>query len=319
MTEFKKFPSIEQFRHTVRAVKKHCEYNELKLPTIEFKGTVKLHGTNAAIGYDPVANEVFVQSRKNIITPENDNYGFAAFVEERKSKISKDMWLAFGNGTETEHVFGEFCGGNIQGGVGVSGLEKMFVIFDADPFVTQSMCIRHENIHSINDFTTFKCEIDFNNPEFSIEKLQKITEQVEAECPVAKHFGVDNGVGEGVVWNAEFEGMHLSFKVKGEKHSSSKVKKLASVDVEKVNSINEFVEKTVTENRLNQGVEVVFTMNNESPDIKKMGDFIRWVFNDVLKEEVDTLTENGLSKKDIGSKVSLAARDWFKSYLDKNL
>ena len=45
---------------------------------------------------------------------------------------------------------------------------------------------------------------------------------------------------------------HCKDKVKGEKHSSSKVKKLASVDVEKLNSIKDFVDYAVTESRLEQ-------------------------------------------------------------------
>ena len=48
----------------------------------------------------------------------------------------------------------------------------------------------------------------------------EITEAVENECPVGKHFGV-SGVGEGVVWTCVSEGWNDSgtwFKVKGEAH-----------------------------------------------------------------------------------------------------
>ena len=63
MKTFKRFPSIEQFRSVVKQVKDTSSYvgqdGEGKpifdytrpLPTITFTGTVKLHGTNAAIGY----------------------------------------------------------------------------------------------------------------------------------------------------------------------------------------------------------------------------------------------------------------------------
>ena len=43
---FKKYPSIEQFRTVVKYVNKTCTI----LPVIQYEGTVKLHGTNAAIG-----------------------------------------------------------------------------------------------------------------------------------------------------------------------------------------------------------------------------------------------------------------------------
>lgn len=42
--EMRKFGSIEQFRNIVKKVKDHCEYHNTKLPTLEFTGTVKLHG-----------------------------------------------------------------------------------------------------------------------------------------------------------------------------------------------------------------------------------------------------------------------------------
>ncbi len=45
----KKFPSIEQFRHAVRAVRDRASFNGTPVPTLRFRGTVKLHGTNAGI------------------------------------------------------------------------------------------------------------------------------------------------------------------------------------------------------------------------------------------------------------------------------
>ena len=181
--------------------------------------------------------------------------------------------------------------GNIQKGVAVSGLEKKFAVFSVlvdgqyvpvINTITPSLCAK--GIYRIIDFPTYSIEIDFSNPNLSINTMTEITEEVEKECPVGKHFG-NEGIGEGVVWSCSyFEGGFLNFKVKGEKHSSSKVKKLASVDTEKVANIQKFVDYAVTESRLNQAVEQVFTINSQTPDIKGMGDFIRWVVNDVVKE-----------------------------------
>lgn len=42
--------------------------------------TEKLDGTNAAVHVDDDCNVVGVQSRTRFITPEDDNYGFAAYV-----------------------------------------------------------------------------------------------------------------------------------------------------------------------------------------------------------------------------------------------
>ena len=117
-------------------------------------------------------------------------------------------------------------------------------------------------------------------------------------------------IGEGIVWTAEVKGVVHRFKVKGEKHSSSKVKTLASVDVEKLNSIKEFVDYAVSESRFNQALENVFP-NSEPIDVKKMGDVIRWVVNDVIKEEMDTLVENQLEPKEINKYISAKVREMF--------
>jgi hypothetical protein len=100
------------------------------------------------------------------------------------------------------------------------------------------------------------------------------------------------------------------FKVKGEKHSSSKVKTLAAVDVDKLNSITEFIEYAVTDSRFKQALENTYP-NNEPIDVKKMGDLIRWVVNDVIKEESDTLVKNGLEPKDVNKYISTKVREMF--------
>lgn len=95
----KKFPSIEQFRNTVKSVQLTHDYvgrdtNEDPIyehisdyPVVQFTGTVKLHGTNAAIR---ICNgEITYQSRENVITPQKDNAGFATAM----SQIPKDKLL----------------------------------------------------------------------------------------------------------------------------------------------------------------------------------------------------------------------------------
>lgn len=117
-------------------------------------------------------------------------------------------------------------------------------------------------------------------------------------------------VGEGIVWVCDYKGVVHRFKVKGEKHSSSKVKTLAPVDTEKIGTIKDFVEYAVTESRFNQGLEKVFP-NSEPIDIKKMGNLIKWVVDDIIKEETDTLVVNGLEPKDVGKYVSTRVKEMF--------
>lgn len=345
MKKFISYPSIEQYRNVIKQVELNAQYvgkdsdgnaiydKTVKLPTIEFKGTIKLHGTNASVCYNGVTG-LWAQSRNNIITVENDNAGFAFFVETHKHYIQglidileKNTGLDLYNNTVS--IYGEWCGGNIQKGVAITGLEKMFVVFgikitphsDIHPaywIESKDFKCPEKNIFNIEDFPTLYINIDFNNPQMQQNELVRLTELVEAECPVGKHFGV-SGVGEGIVWKGSWNGNNYTFKVKGEKHSASKVKKLAEVDIEKINNIDAFVEYACTENRLNQGIEQVFTINSLEPDRKLTGNFVKWVTSDIIKEELDTIAANGLEPKDVMGRVSKKASQWFSEYLNRQV
>ena len=299
------------------------------MPTVTFKGTVKLHGTNAGVSFNK--DGIHPQKRSSNCSLTKDNAGFAYFVEQNKEWFTENLELLsnYYMHPDTVTLYGEWCGGNIQKGVGICNLPKMFVIFglkvtknDEGRWVNHNWAhLRDdlpEGIYNIEQFKTFELDIDFNNPQLSQNKLIEITEAVEAQCPVAGALGAE-GIGEGVVWTGEYKGQTHKFKVKGEKHSSSKVKVLAEVDFEKLNSIDKFIDYAVTENRLNQAIEQVFTANNEEPDIKQMGVFIRWVYTDVVKEEIDTMLESGIQPKEIGKAVGNKSRQWFQSYLDKQI
>jgi hypothetical protein len=153
-------------------------------------------------------------------------------------------------------------------------------------------------------------------------EFSKLTEDVENECPVGKYFGV-TGVGEGSVWVGKFisprdgQEYHLRFKVKGDKHSASKVKTLAAVDVEKLAGILDFIKYSVTDNRMNQGFDELFTNTDIEPAQKHIGPFIKWVRDDVIKEESDTMAENNILAKDIGKSLSVAARTWFMTKINQ--
>ena len=342
MKKMIKFPSIEQFRTVVSNVNRHFNFvgldengeaiydQTLPKPVITFKGTVKLHGTNAGVSFNNIGG-LWAQSRENIITVEKDNAGFAFFVESNKEifeQMANDVAHVYGLNLDnnTVSIYGEWCGGNIQKGVGITNLPKSFFIFGvkitphteteeelkANPaYWVDSDFLKNNDvkIYNIEDFTTYSIDIDFNMPQLVQNELSDLTIKVEEECPVAKAFGF-SGIGEGIVWTAEFKGNIHRFKVKGEKHSSSKVKTLAAVNVEKLGGIQKFVDYAVTESRFNQACENVFP-NNEPIDVRKMGDVIRWVVNDIIKEEMDTMVENQLEPKEINKYISSKVREMF--------
>jgi hypothetical protein len=280
------------------------------------------------------------QSRERICTIENDNAGFAAFMSginipklfamipksDAFAEVSDDPNGEVGEEDKNVAViYGEFCAGNIQKGVAITGLPKMFVIFSIkyrgiwlSDEVVKTVKMPEQNIFNMLDYDAHDIEIDFQNPELSQAALVEECIKVENECPLGKAFG-KTGVGEGRVYkpiDPAFNSSKFWFKVKGEKHSVSKVKTLAAVDVERVNTINEFIEKVVTENRLKQGVEVLQRNGVGEIEHKHIGDFIRWVYNDVIKEEKDTLLASGLEEKELGGPVAKKAKEWlFKNYL----
>lgn len=313
----KKFPSLSQFRNIVKEVKTNHDFqgkdengnaiyeHKEKYPTLEFVGTVKLHGTNA--GIVKYKDRIEFQSRERIITPLSDNMGFASKytgvdLDSIFSKFEFDDYVA---------IYGEWCGASIQKGVALSQLQdKRFVIFAVDvdgEWQDFDETLRDEslNIFNVFQFFTYPVSIDFNQPELIQNKLIELTLQVEEECPAGRFFGV-SGIGEGIVFEC-VSNKKLRFKSKGEKHSISKVKTLNAINPEVIENVAKFVEYAVTENRLNQGLE------NVELDVKKTGDFIKWVSSDIIKEELDVLQANNLEYKNVASQVALKAKQFFLS------
>lgn len=333
------FHNIEQFRHCVKTVRERGNYHSVPLPILQFNGSVKLHGTNAAIVKDFSNNEIWYQSRSSIITPNNDNAGFAKFSEERK-EIFRSVFnfiLPSFIGDEIVSIYGEWCGQGIQKGVGITQLPKMFIIFDiriqrGDEHIwlkPSELEMIGEYFHAnsriysfyfIQNFQTELIEIDFSKPELSQNKLVELTNQVEKECPVAKEFGIE-GIGEGIVWRciSDWDGIKTSdliFKVKGEKHSDTKVKKLASIDIERVNSINEFVSNVLTEHRLEKMVDLL-KQDGHPLEPQSIPIFLKLVGQDIIKEESDSMESNGFERKEIMPAISKSARQYFLNLINK--
>ena len=330
------YPSIEQFRSAIHKVTTKTRqtgvdangdpvFDHVKtLPVLTYNGTVKLHGTNAAIGMNRIHQsavsqvaEHWFQSRENVITLEKDNAGFVRHFDKVGPDTMADLFAPV-NGQQVV-IFGEWCGGNIQPNVGIAKLSKRFVVFDilADGmWQSKEVVSKVKNeaigVYNIHDYQSETLDIDFNRPEISQNKLAELTLKVEESCPVAKAMGV-SGIGEGIVWKCVtpgWESPEFFFKVKGEKHSASKVKTLAAVDVELVASMREFADKTVTENRCRQGIDKLREAGKKL-DRTSVGDFIRWVVGDVEKEESDTAAASGIDLKKASGELTKAARTWF--------
>lgn len=312
-------------------------------PKVTFTASEKIHGTNAGVCYS-IPDGIWAQSRENIITVEKDNAGFAFFVSQNEEAIINLIKRLADEhnidlNTNIISLYGEWAGGNIQKNSALSGCEKQFVIFQAfkvsplepsedEKAVWFETCevIRPGNsiyvnwidstenrIFNIMNFDTYTFEIDFNEPEKYINQIIELVDKIEEASPVGRTFGFESNIGEGVVCSYLTEDNSLiQFKVKGEKHSNSKVKTLNPVNTEKLNKIDECVSKICHNWRFEQGLTEVFGSDYENNlDRKRIGEYLKWIGSDTLKEELDIISEYGFEPKDVMGKVSQKAKEYF--------
>jgi hypothetical protein len=316
----KKYPSIGQFREVVKGVRLTHDFqgkdsegepiyeHKSRYPILKFRGTTKIHGTNASV-VKYADGRLEYQSRERILSIAQDNSNFMMEM------MQKNLSFLFDGVVFTDYcaVYGEWCGGDIQKGVAINELPKMFVIFGVkvdNKWIELNPELQDNNqrIYNILQFGTYDIDIDFDDTSAAQDLMIKLTEEVENCCPVGKFFGVE-GVGEGIVFTC-VDNPNIKFKSKGEKHSVTKVKKLNSPVPESYEEVINFVESVVTENRLQQGI-TYFKENMIDIDIKNTGKFLSWITLDILKEEEDTIVTNNLNVNKVKKTIAEKARRWF--------
>lgn len=87
--------------------------------------TEKIDGTNAAVGVTE-DGRVYAQSRKRLIRPDSDNFGFAQWVSEHETEL-----VELGPGVH----FGEWWGQGIQRNYGLE--ERRFSLFNVGRWATE--------------------------------------------------------------------------------------------------------------------------------------------------------------------------------------
>lgn len=345
-----KFPSIEQFSHAKKTIYALCKKHKLeKQPTLKFVGTVKLHGTNAAVVHHYGGEgKTWCQSRNMIITPEykKDNKDFAKYATSPEQKqlfsnIFKDAKSFLKNNEDRVAVYGEWCGADIQKGVALSELSRRFVVFAMAAFDNEDRCRWLSNdemqqainpnrgkaafndlpLYTKEDFFSDEIAIDFSSEQSlaaASAKFEEVTQRVEQQCPVADGFGV-KGIGEGMVWTctdgAESPFHNLSFKTKGELHRETTGKKAAPVNIAKYESVDRFIACAVNENRLNSAADklaerkVAFHKDN----VMK---FAGILVSDVLREERYAIKENKFNSQLLKPQIAGKAKQWFLAQLN---
>jgi hypothetical protein len=318
-----KFPSIDSIHHVFKHVHKHnnwCLGNnqpEKFIRTVDYIGSVKLHGTNGSIAVNTETGEVEAFSRERPLTVESDNYGFAFWVAANSQAILEFAKKYFNNGVV--RFYGEWIGKGIQKGVAVSELEKHFVCFmihfDGKFFFPGAY--DNSPFRWVAEAPIFGITLDFSENADNTDVLndiEKLTNMVETECPWGKLHGVV-GTGEGIVWmpviNTLAQDTSLWFKTKGLKHKKpNKEGKKITVDPTIVEGINNLVDNILPEWRLEQGISYL-KENGMEVNSKFTGEYIKWIHKDILKECTEEIAANGYEWKQVNSYVSTKARAYF--------
>jgi len=205
------FGSIGQFNNTIKALQYQVSYDGVgdngktiykknyTMPSITGTGTEKIHGSNFGVSYNH-NDGMWCNSRKHIITTENDNAGSAFFAENRKDIIINMIvnTAYFHNINLNTHnitLFGEWCGGGIQKLSAVSGLDKRWILFQhfkvspidnnedensvwiETKYNDDTLLKSPENdIYNIMSFPHYVFDIDFNTPKLYINDMVNIFE-----------------------------------------------------------------------------------------------------------------------------------------------
>lgn len=350
MTKFINFGSIEGFDKIAKKIDQFSKYmgddengkpiynKASNNPTLKAIGTEKIHGTNFSVGFN-TKDGLWFQKKTEVITPTQDNAGSAFWGSGRKGELIhliNSLAIEYDINLETHSILlcGEWAGDGVQKKAAVTGLKKSFFIFqhfkvspiNQDDKQTGTFWLetlvdgkyiedKESGIYNLMNFQTYEIDIDFNNPLLSYNKMNEMVAEIELKSPVGKTFGFDENIAEGIVFTINFNNKILKWKVKGDKHSNTRVRKLKSVDNEKEQLLIDIAEQVTPAWRLEQMAnEVNDTLNGGVISIDNIATFLRAVINDVIKEDVDLLIENDLEIKNISSKISKIARMW---YLDQ--
>lgn len=124
--EFKAWPKIARLNREVIITEKLDGTNAAIIIEKKYTEGVTL-GDNEIISPEFTGEYAFgTQSRNRLITPEDDNYGFARWAYDNKEALIKMLG-------EGRH-FGEWWGAGIQRNYGLKGNDKRFSLFNIDHY-----------------------------------------------------------------------------------------------------------------------------------------------------------------------------------------
>jgi len=338
MTDSDRFPKIHAFHHVVKFVR---EVTPNQAP-VTYRGTVKLHGTNAGVVMDAEGN-LTPQSRNRTLTLEVDNAGFASFVAKNEGIIQETMttlakfYCEDGAPLKSLTLFGEWCGPGIQKHVAINKLpHRMWVLFGfkaiypdgtetfvdfSDGVLSKPFSI-NPDIHFIHFAPAIDLHVDLRDDlscNLAKDKINAATVEVEKQCPFAKLFGIE-GTGEGIVWKPvgpDHNNTDLWFKSKGGEHQGGSALKIAAgLTAPQHEGVAEFVSKVVCDERVSQGVARMLELHGRAT-LAQTKDFLVWIEGDIQEEHSDELEASGISWANVKKSLSNRAVAMWKKAIEE--
>ncbi len=321
MSKFTKFPSIESFAHVNRRKQK-----DIFSKPVDYIAKVKLHGTNAAVRVSADGG-VFAQSRNRNLTPDDDNFGFATWLEGVKGIFANAWDLEEGR----EIIFyGEWAGNGVQDtdAVNLTDCRKFYIFavqwdgkMISHPGDIEYFAPIHDDIEIVPEYDGLGRVVDFGaGVEGWLDDINAEIEAIQTRDPyIFEKFGI-SGSGEGLVfsprnqtntgdWAAD------TFKAKSAAHRVNKSKKAAEAKGTIPAGTREFVDTFVTEARCKQAITEAC---GGVASAKSIPDFLKWVGNDVRKESERELKEMGVEWGAVAKAVNQVAVRWYKTTMSKS-
>lgn len=327
MHNVNKWPSIGLLHNTIKTINYLAALDPadggVPFPKAVYRAKVKLHGANCGVQIQ--TDGIVTQSRETILTPTTDLKGFSKWAHTWDSQFLK---LPVGM-----TLFGEWCGPGVEPGMAVSVLpNKLYAVFAIqmgntviyDPVLIVSYLepLGIPGLYVLPWVENVELTVDYADPnslQDAATQLNTLVLSVEREDPWVKATFNVSGLGEGVVLYPvsvvgeenpkDLERLaQLMFKVKGEKHRTTRTKDAAQVSVEVVSGIDAFVDLVLTSARLEQGLSATC---GGVRDPRLTGKFLQWVVADVQKESVAELESSGLTWPQVQGAIQARARGWF--------
>lgn len=330
MENFYRFQSIAAFGTFQKHIKKQLNRG---LKSISIRGTVKLHGANSSVVVERDGSYT-VCSRDRAIgvcdpDPLNMNIMYSKIGQETIQRVASQL---IGDADKVV-LYGELIGRGVQHNVAVSEIERCVVLFQAtrvyedgtmEDVDIESLVIDDSDYFNIYDFGVF--EGTFTDFEELQTFVSACTNDVDRKCPVGCFMAPSSKVksGEGVVWKIKLqyedgtETTH-TVKSKGTSHKRASGVQIAKRDNElndiQNKALDNFIQITMNNDRLEQGFDYLKSIGATEFTIAYIGDYIKWVKDDIAKEHQDDvrdiLIENLVAYSHATKQINELARKYY--------